>query len=427
MKSILQKVLLILFFGLLLFISFNKHSKDRQKSYHDVIWADAAGYYVYNTMWFVYGNNAASFPDSIDVKTGNGFRLDLQTDKVYTKYPCGTALLEAPFFLAAHLLAKPLGFEANGFSKIYSYGLYISAVFYCFAAMLLLISFLKWHFSSVISVASVILFFVSTNLYYYTIDASGMSHVYSFFVFSCIIYLTPVLVAKLTSKKLFLFMLLTVIAVLIRPTNLFIVLFPIFYGMDKLIDIVPHIAFFFQSKKATFRLFLFSLIITIPQMLYWKSISGNFISYGYKDEGFDFWKSPKLLEVWFSANNGLFIYTPIILLSLIGVFVMIKNRDYLGYYIGILFLIISYVFASWWNWWFGCSFGARSFVEYYALLIIPFCFLWKSIVNKPVYKILFFTFIALCCFINLSIEYYYDGCFYGSTWDYGAFVKLITT
>ena len=130
--------------------------------------------------------------------------------------------------------------------------------------------------------------------------------------------------------------------------------------------------------------------------------------------------------MWFSANNGLFIYSPIILLSIIGLILMIKHKSILGLYIGILFLIMSYIFASWWNWWFGCSFGARSFVEYYSLLIIPFCYLWNTIRKKAIFNYVFLAIVGLCCYVNLSIEYYYDGCFYGSTWDYSTFLKLIS-
>ena len=33
-----------------------------------------------------------------------------------------------------------------------------------------------------------------------------------------------------------------------------------------------------------------------------------------------------MLEVWFSTNNGLFTYTPLIILSIIGISLMIKNK-----------------------------------------------------------------------------------------------------
>ena len=322
-------VILVLFLGLMLFLSFNKHSKDKEKSYHDVIWADAAGYYVYNPMWFIYGNNAANFPDSIDVKTGNGFLLDRANNSVYTKYPSGTALLESPFFLISHLLAKPLGYKPDGFSKIYAYGIYVSGVVYCFLAMFFLLGVLTRYFSLLISVSSILLFFVSTNLYYYTIDAPGMSHIYSFFILSSSMYAWCRQVNYPRLPNLFLFALTVTIGVLIRPLNILILLFPLFSYASSFKMIKSKLRYFLEYKLVTIGSFLVSFLVLIPQLIYWKTTTGKLIQLGYQNEGFDFWKHPKLLEVWFSAMNGLFIYSPLVLLSCIGIGVMIYYKKIL--------------------------------------------------------------------------------------------------
>jgi len=417
--------LIYLLFPILLFLSFNKHSKDKQKSYHDVIWADAAGYYVYNPMWYIYGNDASAFPDSIDVKTGNGFYLDTISNKVKTKYTSGVAILQTPFFIASHLLAKPMGYENNGFSKIYSFGLYISGVFYFFVSFLLLFSFLKKHFSEVISALSILLFFIGTNLYYYTIDAPGMSHIYSFFIFSVIIYLSPFLIANYQKKHVFIFGIAALLAVLIRPTNALILSFPLFYRQkEKNESLLKSLVYFWDFKKSKILYLVVSTVFLLPQLFYWKDTTGNLITYSYTNEGFDNWNNPKLIEVWFSSNNGLFTYSPLLLLSIFGSIIMFIKKERLGLYFIGLFLIISYIFASWWSWWFGCSFGGRSFVEYYSLLIIPFAYLINQC-NTKISKSILFLIIIGCCYVNLSIEYYYDGCFYGETWDYNAFMKLL--
>ena len=82
MQQLKSTLFLLLLFPICLFLSFNKHSKDKANSYHGVIWADAAGYYVYQPMWFIYGNNASAFPDSIDINSGNGFQLDHINNKI---------------------------------------------------------------------------------------------------------------------------------------------------------------------------------------------------------------------------------------------------------------------------------------------------------------------------------------------------------
>ena len=37
----------------------------------------------------------------------------------------------------------------------------------------------------------------------------------------------------------------------------------------------------------------------------------------------------------------------------------------------VFFLLLTYVLSSWWNWWYGGSFGARVYVEYLALFALP--------------------------------------------------------
>jgi len=298
-----QKIIYFLFFGLLVFVSFNKHSKDKAHSYHGVIWSDAAGYYVYNPIWFIYGNDASKFPQSIAFNCGDGFKTDSISNNVITKYPCGVAMMEAPFFLIAHALAKPMGFEANGFSKIYSYLLYISGVFYCFWGLYFISNFLKNYFNNLIAYLTPILFLASSNLFYYTIDAPGMSHIYSFFLFSLSLYISQKIIQKQKLKWFILLFVCFALIILIRPTNIIFTLVPFFYFINSKQDFLNRIKIFFQNKAYILIGILLSLMVITPQLLYWKNISGNYISYSYTNEGFSNWKNPVFFKGWFSINN----------------------------------------------------------------------------------------------------------------------------
>ena len=118
----------LFFFGITLFLTFNKHSKSGYFNYHSEIWSDKAGYYVYLPAALNYNFNANNFPDSIDIKTGHGFRLDKANGKVVTKYTYGVALMQLPFFCMAKLLAEPLNMKNNGFSPIYHWSINIASV-----------------------------------------------------------------------------------------------------------------------------------------------------------------------------------------------------------------------------------------------------------------------------------------------------------
>lgn len=421
MKFIQPKLFLYLLFPLCIFLTFNKHSRDKEHSYHGVIWADAAGYYVHLPIWFLYGNEASAFPKNIGTETGNGFYADSTRNKIITKYYCGSALLMSPFFIISHALARPLGYEPDGFSKIYSYGLYFSGIVYCCLGLFFLSLFLQKHFSSAISVGTSFLLFASTNLYYYSIDMPAMSHVYSFFLFSLFLYSTQQLL--FSGKRIYYitFAVSFALAVITRPTNGLIILFPLFYENGMFLS---RIKVLLNDKISSGIALLLAVLVILPQLIYLKETSGSAFSYSYSGESFSNWKRPYLLETWFSTNNGLFLYAPVLLLALAGIFMMIRAKERLGIYLLITFLVISYLFASWWNWWFGCSLGARSFVEYYVLLSIPMAYCIRALLRNKWPAIFLFVFATLCVVMYFKIEYYYDGCFYGGTWDVHSYLKL---
>src|SRR5690606_9620175 len=69
--------------------------------------------------------------------------------------------------------------------------------------------------------------------------------------------------------------------------------------------------------------------------------------------------------------NGLFLYSPTALLVLAGVGLGLRKRARHSPAPILIFWFATYLFASWWAWWFGGAFGHRCYVEYYALLAIP--------------------------------------------------------
>ena len=415
-------IALLLFFTFL-FLSFNKHSRDDYSSYHSVLWADASGYYVYGPMWFIYGNDCKQMPLNLTEKTGNGFSFNQQTGRVITKYTCGVALLQTPFFLTAHLLSAQLGFSSDGFSPIYHGAVMTAGVFYGLLGLFFSFLFLKKYFSQKVALLTVSAFFLSTNLFYYTLDASGFLHVYDFFLIAASALLTSRSYEDPRFKNILLLFIVLALAVLIRPTNIMLLVFVIFFGSnsgmkERMLFIKTHF------KNITIALII-SLTVFIPQLIYWNQSFNNPIVYSYGDEGFSYLLSPQLISVWFSPRNGLFIYAPILFISMAGMILSFLKKEKLTTPITMIFFLASYIFSSWWNYWFGCAMGARSFVDYYPLLMLPFAYAVSQIKNKSG-MIALYAFCAACVWLNMNIIYYYDGCFYGGEWDWQAYFKLIT-
>lgn len=418
---------LICFTGMALFLAFNRHSKSGYFNYHSNIWADRAGYFVYLPAALKYDFNPSNFPDSSDFKTGEGFRLDYQNQKVITKYTYGIALLQMPFFLSAELLAKPLGFADDGFSPIYHWSIHVASVIYLVLGIFFLARYLKNHFPPKVVVYTMITIFLATNLYYYSIDETGMSHIYSFFLFSTLLFLlgrTRWLVETGKFGLLFFGMMCGLIIV-IRPSNIIFLSAVLFLDAGSFSTIIKRLKRLIRPMTIVMMGAGIFLMI-IPQLFYWKYLSDDFFYYSYGSEGFN-WTNPKIPELLISPDNGLLLYTPFFLFILYTMVMLVEKNKFDGWYFITLFLVLVYVFSSWYEWNFGCSFGARGFVEYLALFSIPVASQINRIQQASKIKKLLIAFVILLCIaFNLKMTYSYDGCFQGlTTWDWSAYGKHV--
>ena len=92
-----------------------------------------------------------------------------------------------------------------------------------------------------------------------------------------------------------------------------------------------------------------------------------------------------------------------------------------------LFLLLSFECASWQTWYFGCSFGQRSFVEYYAIFIIPLAFLIESVINQRsriLKTVVLLLLVAFSCY-NIQMTSIDNKCFFGSTWDWNNYLRQL--
>ncbi|GGG53080.1 hypothetical protein [Hymenobacter glacieicola] len=181
----MKQLLWVLFYGLVIFLSLNRHSRSARFTYHSEISGDKAGYYVYLPAAFVYHFDARAFPDSVDKATNDGFHLNQATGKVETKYSYGVALLEFPFWL----VARGLTTDTSGFSKAEHKAINVASATYFVLGLWLLSTALRRQFTGAATWLTITTLVLGTNLWYYGIIETGMSHVYSFFAFALLLYL----------------------------------------------------------------------------------------------------------------------------------------------------------------------------------------------------------------------------------------------
>jgi hypothetical protein len=263
--------------------------------------------------------------------------------------------------------------------------------------------------------------YAGTNLFYYSIFETGMSHVYSFFLFACFLYLAP-LVLKPSTKQLthVLFGMVVGLIVAVRPIN--IVFLPAFFLFNRL-----GVRDLWKFRFSVIIIIAAAGLVMMPQLFYWKYAYGEFLKDPYENENFSNWCSPKLMQLWFSTNNGLFIYSPLVLFMLLGVFRMKNFSTSFKSMLFVYFIGISLLFSTWHDWSYGCSYGSRPFVEYFTLLSLPFAFFIQEVNSKKYTLIAAGLIVLLLIAWNQKLMFSYDGCWHGGEWDWLSLRNLLTS
>ena len=346
-----------------------------KEHWRTVLQADAKGYYAYLPALFIYHDANLGFFDVIEKETYYNANLFYDyrfgyEGKVVDKYFLGTAVAQLPFFLAAHGFIGATGGLADGYSKPYVVAVNLAAVVWVLFGLWCLARLLAtYSISDGVVAFSLTVFLFGTNLFYYTVVAPGMSHAYSFGLCTAFLLLgRRTFITPSIGRVLALGVLLGLI-ILIRPVNGLILL-----ALPVLLDQRPTRQ---DIKDAIARYWivgggavLLAICIAALQLLYYRLATGDWIVYSYGEEGFN-WTAPHVLDILFSYRKGLFLYAPVLLFGLVGLpFLWRRSGLAAGSWL-VFFVLVTYVLSSWWNWWYGGSFGSRVYVEYFALFALP--------------------------------------------------------
>ena len=418
LESLAYKYLVLIMLPCFIAFGVNKHWKDNGAT---ILSSDQEGYYVYLPATFIHGSfkdlpyvNGCSIPDS-------------STSMVYTKYTYGVALLEFPFFVGAHAIANAVGSETDGRSPPYRWAIFIAALVYLTIAVHLLKKLLSQWFLPGPVVASLLCIGLGTNLFFYSTAEPGMSHVYGFFLSTCFVSLLARWCEKPSFPIALGMSLIVSIAILVRPTNAILLLLLPLWEIKTLQGFKHRISDIMRSG-IPFIVILVTIILYYPQLKYWQQFTGDLFTYSYGNEGFKYWNSPKVFQVLFSHQNGLFMYSPILLLAVIGFIPLRKRIPELTLPVSISLALATYVFASWWAWWFGGAFGHRAFIEFLPLFAIPMAAFWTLISEKrKAVRAAFATLMLLLFFANVRMSKMYYSPWDGPEWTMDRFIEVWTS
>jgi hypothetical protein len=378
-----------------------------------IIAADAKGYYAYLPAVFIYHDLNFGFFDEIEKEKyyDKNLYYDYRAywnEKTISKYYCGTAIAQLPFFQLAHVLSYILDYDIDGYSKLYPVLINLAAIFYLFIGLIYLNKVLK-HYQIKDKYRAIVLIAISfgTNIFYYTVVESGMSHIYSFAFISMFIYYGLQYFSGNKIKYVFILAALTGIIVLIRPVNGIILCSLPFLAQSKR-QFINGLQFLLNNKTTLVLAILPGLFIPFIQLIIYKLSTGSFFVYSYINEGFNF-LNPHFFDILFSYKKGLFVYTPLLFISLWGGYYLWKKNKFEFYSLFIFLILLTYVLSSWSNWWYGGSFSSRAYLEYIPLFAILLGIVLVNI-KKPIYKraylCLVFVLVILCQVQTYQYRYY---------------------
>jgi hypothetical protein len=106
----------------------------------------------------------------------------------------------------------------------------------------------------------------------------------------------------------------------------------------------------------------------LPHLIIKWIIHGSPLRTGYEDHFF--WASPRLWHVAFASEHGMFLWTPMLLLSVVGLGLLWRQDRWTSASLTLVFVVYYYVVASYENWHGQSAFGNRFFVSLTPVFVV---------------------------------------------------------
>lgn len=404
----LNKFALLIIAAILVIVSLNINSGKDYSS--GMIMSDGKGYYAWLPAIFIYHDLHFHFFDQIEKEKYFSqnhyydYRMTID-DKVINKYYAGTALAMLPFFGIGHLMSAITGEPLDGYSSPYTSVINLAAICYLTFGLLFLSKLLKTYQIRQ-NYRTLILFAIvfGTNVFYYTVVEFAMSHVYSFAFATTFLYFSRQYFLRHTASDLLIAGFMLGMITLIRPVNVIILLVvPFLAGSWNIFqngvkEVRHHWAGF------CFSVLLFVTVLSVQAIIY-RIQTGHPWIYSYGQEKFYF-NHPHILAILFSYKKGLFLYTPLLFISLAGLYFLWKQNRFSALWLfGFLFLL-TYVLSSWWMWYYGGSFSSRVFIEYFGLFAVMLGVTLERLTKKTPRKIYITLIVLLTIFCQIQTYQY---------------------
>jgi len=376
--------------------------------------SDGYNYYLYAPSWIIYHDvtlealardwNGGSYPGFSGILRWPG------TNRWMNRLPIGVAVLMLPFVIAADLLTRWSNLPRDGFSLYYQHAAALAGLAYFLAGLALLRRTLSRYFTTGVTLWTLVAITWGTNLFHYAVYDGTFSHAFSFALVCAVIELTDLWWTRPRVWHAAALGVAAALIVLTRHTNaLFLLLIP-FWGLASWSRIGSRISELWERRGAVLTMAVVTAVLIAPQFAYYKWVTNQWIVNPYALHGLGFtFTAPHLFGTLFSTERGLFFWSPVLLLSVAGMFVARGWTHDLLIPSAAVLVLNAWVIASWMEWQYGASYGHRAFVDSLGLMAVFLAafFAWTKEHPRIVPAVAIATTLAVALSVIQMLQYWH--------------------
>lgn len=295
--------------------------------------------------------------------------------KLGNPHPAGSALFWLPFLGLAHAvlgagnLLGVLDDPLNGTSHLYQRWVFYGSLVWGFGALLLLFTLARRFCGDPLALAATLGIALASPLGWYMVRQPCFSHAISAFTVAAFAVYWCLTLYDRSAKQWALLGLLAGLAILVRPQNAGHLLLPAGEWLVTAVILARRK----ETRAAGAHVLHGALMLAcatlafLPQALIWRALYGTWFTIP-QGETFMTWDNSNWSAVLFSSRNGLFAWTPVLMLGTAGlVLLALRRTDRKAMTMGLLMLgaiaLQAYINGSAHDWWGGWAFGGRRFLS----------------------------------------------------------------
>jgi hypothetical protein len=313
--------------------------------------------------------------------------LYTKTGYVENHFTVGPALLWAPILVVVHgcvVLADYFGAHvaADGYSHPYLLAMALATACYGFLSLLLTYRIAQKYFAAPWPFFATVTIWMASSLPIYMYFNPSWSHALSAFSVALFLWYWERTKLQRTPGQWAILGLTAGLMGNVYYPNVILLIFPAFevltlWRRKKKECSQPTV----PIRELVIRCVLFVVVFfaaLLPTLITRQIIYGGPFETGYPAISMWHWTSPVLLKILFSSDHGMFSWTPVLILAVVGLVFLIKRDVLLGVGSLLTFLTFYYFIASYLDWDGISSFGNRFFVSLTPIFILGLAALLNS-------------------------------------------------